>query len=145
MPRQIKMPSKQTIKDNYSDSASKAQTEYVAGVADNDDQHERAFSDSAETNFRTAMTRVTANKTRQKKGKEKSSQQIWKDRATNKGAPALGAAIPLSADKMADNYEVVRAGLDGFTIADKTTDPYQNIDNILKAVVKKQRQLAGKE
>jgi len=145
MPRTIKMPSQAQIKENYANSASKARTNYEAGVADNQDQHERAFSDVAERNYATAMQRVTTNKTRQKKGKEKSSQATWKERSMTKGAPALGAAIPLSADKMASGYEPIRSGLDGFTIPDKTTDPYQNVDNILKVVIKRQRQLAGKE
>jgi len=143
--RTIKMPSRETIKQNYSDSAGKAQTNYEAGVDGNTDQHERAFSDWAEAKYGTAVQKAAREKTRQKRGKEKSSQSEWKERSKTKGAPALGAAIPLSAEKMADGYEKIRAGLDGMTIPDKVADPYMNIDNILKAVVKKSRQLAGKE
>lgn len=145
MPRRIKMPSLSDIRENYEQSGAKAQQNYEAGVAVNDDQHERAFSDSAERNYNAAMQKVLAGKTRQKMGKSKSSQDFWKSQARNKGAPALGAAIPASGEKLSKGYAPIREALDGFEIADRTTDPYQNVDNILKAVIKKQREAAGKE
>lgn len=145
MTRRIKMPSLSDIQENYESSGAKAQTNYEKGVADNDDQHERAFSDSAEKNYNAAMQKVLVAKTRQKMGKAKSSQDFWKSQSRNKGAPALGAAIPASGDKLSKGYAPIRDALDGFEIPDRTTDPYQNVDNILKKVIKRQREAAGKE
>jgi len=145
MGKRIKMPSLSDIKENYEQSGAKAQAGYVKGVRENTDQHERAFSDVAERNYNAAMQKVLAGKIRQKMGKEKSSQDFWKGQSEDKGGPALGAAIPASGDKMAKGYTPIHDALDGFELADRTTDPYQNIDNISKAVVKRMRQAAGKE
>lgn len=145
MPRTIKVKPLSEIEDNYGKSGSRAKERYKAAVDKNTDQHERAFSDSAEDNYHDSMTEVLEKKTRQIKGKEKSSQAIWKERSKTKGAPALGAAIPLSAKKMADGYAPIRTALDGHEIPDKTTDPYENVDNILKEVIRVQRVAAGKE
>jgi len=145
MPRTIKVKPLSEIQTNYEESGRRAADRYEKAVERNTDQHERAFSDSAERNYATAVSEAVRLKSRQSKGREKSSQSIWKERSKTKGAPALGASIPLSGAKMAKGYSPVREALDGFEIPDKTTDPYENVDKILKAVIRKQRQAVGKE
>lgn len=145
LPRTIKVKPLAEIQKNYEDSGRRAQDRYVEAVKRNTDQHERAFSDSAEKNYGDAVTEAVRLKTRQVKGKAKSSQEIWKERSENKGGPALGAAIPASGKKMAKGYSPVREHLDGFVIPDKTTDWETNVDNILKAVIRRQREAVGKK
>lgn len=145
MPRTIKVKPLSEIQTNYEESGRRAADRYEKAVERNTDQHERAFSDSAEANYGAAMTEVVRTKSRQSKGREKSSQSIWKERSKNKGAPALGAAIPLSGAKMAKGYNPVREALDGLTIPDKTTDWEENVDKISKLVIRTQREAVGKK
>ena len=145
MPRTIKVKPLSEIQANYEESGRRAADRYEKAVERNTDQHERAFSDSAEKNYSLAVTEAARLKTRQKKGREKSSQAFWKAQSKDKGVPALAAAIPLSGPKMARGYTPIREALDGLTIPDKTTSWEDNVDKILKLVIRTQRIAAGKE
>jgi hypothetical protein len=144
MARQIRIKPLAQIQANYEQSGTRAATNYRAGVERNSDWHERATSDEAEQLFAARMQEAIASQRRQGKLREKTSQAEWKSRAMDKGASAIGPAIAKSGAKMADGYAPVRQALEGVTLADKTADWRQNLQNVEK-VIEAMKRAVGKE
>ncbi len=143
MPRKIVMPSADDIANAYGASGAKAQTAYVKGIDANTDAMERAKSDASEANYNAGVMKAAADKSRQKALADV-SQEDWKKAAKDK-APRLGTGIAAAKDKQKRGYAPIRDALSGLELPDKTTDPYANVDNILKKVITTQRKAAGKE
>jgi len=143
MPRKIVMPSADEIANAYGASGGKAQTEYVKGIDANTDAMDRAKSDMAESNYASGVATAAANRTRQKALADV-SQEEWKKAAKDK-ASRLSSGIAGAKEKQRKGYAPIRDALSGLELPDKTTDPYSNVDNILKKVISAERKAAGKE
>jgi len=137
------MPSADEIASAYAASGGKAQTQYVKGVDANVDAMDRAKSDMAETNYGVGVTAAVSAKSRQK-ALAGVSQEDWKAAAKSK-AGRLSAGIAGAKEKQRKGYSPIRDALSGLELPDKTTDPYANVDNILKKVISAERKAAGKE
>ena len=135
MAKTIRMPSQTDIAKAYSEGASRAPGKYKDGVERTTGFKEAAIA--GESLYGAKMQEVVANQTRAK-GLEKISDEDWKKGVRDKGAARIGPGMTASAEKRTRNYEPFRAGLEGMSLPDKTTDPMSNIDNRLKPVVAKQ-------
>lgn len=144
MARTIRMKSLEEISSAFAASGSKAATAYAKEVDKVTDQAERSASEAAETNYAAAIALAVANKARQK-GAAKRSTAYWKEKAKSKGAPRLSTGITGAKEDHRSGYAPIHSALSGMSIPDKGTDPYANVDNILKPVVKAMRVAAGKE
>jgi hypothetical protein len=94
-----------------------------------------AASDDAEKNFNSAMSKVIAEKKRQKgcRGKE----GLWKAGAINKGAPVIGERIRMNLDKYMERFRPVYDAIIATqrTLPPRTIDPLAHVDNRLKPIV----------
>jgi hypothetical protein len=145
MPKKIRMPSLEDIKSAYAASGSKAATEYAKGIDAATGVVDAMASDSAEALWASQLSAAIAAKKRQAKIREKVTDSSWKADAKTKGAPVLATRITLAKEDMGKGYSPVHSALSGLELPDKTADPYANIDNISKLVVKTMRKAVGKE
>lgn len=141
MPRTIKVKPLATIKKNYEGSASEAARRYkeaIPGVS----WHDRALEGQDLYETRMSDPAVLA---RRNTGIETVTDVDFRDAMTKKGAPVIASRMKDASDKQSRGYAPIRAAIDGMTIPDKTDDVDANIDNILKPIVHKMREAAGKE
>mgnify|MGYP000167911972 CR=1 FL=1 len=141
MPRTIKVKPLETIKRNYAQAAPEAARRYRE-AADRISWQSRALEGQDLYEQRMSDPEVLR---RRANGISKVSDSEFRQAVKEKGAPVLATRMQQAADKQARGYAPIRAALEGLEIPDKTADPYQNIDNILKKVVRAMRQAAGKE
>ena len=137
----IKMPTSAEIAKEYEDAIPRVAAKYklkIAGVTD--------FKDKAikgQTNYVTQMTKPDVLKRREDALNEMPP-DTWKKGADEKGAVRIGPGMTAAKDKRTRNYESIRSGLDGLTIADRTPDWEANVEGRLKPVVRKMKEIAGK-
>jgi len=117
---------------------------YEAGI-DKADWFTPAQSDEAESNFADQMSKVIAEKRRQK-GIRKRDNVFWQTRAKEKGSPVIGDRIRAALDtweaEWGPMYDKILALLP--RLPPKTIDWRANITNRLVRVVEEWRKAAGK-
>jgi len=96
-----------------------------------------ASSDAAEKNYSEGVAKAVANKTRQK-GVKRVSNADWQNKSMTMGADRIGAGISANLDKYKQNFSPVLDAMNKAADAapPRSTDAMQNIDKILKPVVK---------
>jgi len=141
MPRRIKMPSLEKISKSYKDAAGRAASKY-RDAADDVEWRERALAGHDLWVERMREEEVLE---RHRKGIEERDDAYFRRMMKEKGAKVLRERIILAVPEHKKGYSPIHSALDGLEIPDKGPDPYENIDNILKFVVKKMRVAAGKE
>ena len=131
---------------NYSGSASKASVNYRAGVQAASDWQARATSASAESNYASAVAEAVSTG-RRAKALSRVSNSDWQNRASTKGAAAIGPAISGSADKWAKGFSPYSSALEGVSLPDRTTDGLSNLTAragaIVSALEAKKKELKG--
>lgn len=138
----IKMPSSADIDRAYKDAIPRVPEAYKRGIDGTEGFVEAAVGGQKNYVQRMQDPSVLAKREAELK---KLSDADWKNPATVKGAARIGQGMSEGAADRARNYEPIRAGLDGMTLPDKTTDAMVNIDNRVKPVVKKMQELSGKK
>ena len=121
------------IPDRYSSGVMKADWATPAG------------SDQAEKNFGSSMSKVIADKSRQK-GVKATPNTVWQTQASTAGAAVIGERIRGALDKWAGNwgpkYDQVQSTVKA--LPPSTTDFRANINNRLVKVVETWKRAAGK-
>ena len=117
------------ITENFVAGASRAPAKYKKGVM-RADWHGPASSEEAEGNFQAGITEAIANKTRQKKIQGLSNAD-WQKNASEKGAARIGKGMTDAAGKQAANWAPYRGFIEGQTLAPRTRNATENIQNRL--------------
>jgi len=143
----VKIKPLDEISKRYEEAASFVPERYKRGIQQVTDWKEKATSDSAEARFKARMSEVLAAE-RRKKALELVSEADWKKRAVEVGASRIGEGMrKKGVEKHKRNYAPYREALAALELPEKTTDPFANIDNRLKAVVRtlieKKKELKG--
>jgi len=110
------------------------------------DWYTPASSDTAEKNFADAMSKVIAEKRRQKAIKALGGNKPWQDGAVNKGAPIIADRIRLALDEYERTFGPMLDEVNKLadTLPPKTLDFMANINNRLVPIVKKWKEVSGK-
>jgi len=141
MPRTIKVKPLDEIRRHYEAAASTAATRY-GEAADRVVWRERALATHDYWVQRIMDPEVHDAR---REGLAKVSDSEFREAMKTKGQPILASRIRAAAPKQAEGYRPIREALDGLEIPDKGPDPYENVDNILKPVIRAMRRAAGKE
>jgi len=141
MPRRIKMPPLEEISRHYKDAAGRAAARYK-DAAKYVEWREAAIR--GHTRWVEEITKSEVQE-RHLKGVEKRDDAFFRKMMELKGAKVLRDRIILAVPQHKEGYSPIHSALDGLEIPDKGPDPYENVDNILKLVIKKMRVAAGKE
>ncbi len=131
-------------KKNFEDSTTLVRGKYEAGI-NRADWATAAHSDQAEQNFASAMNDAIARKTRQS-GVRGVSNESWKSRAKEKGAPNIAQNMRVSSGKWSQNVAPYFDTLENLSLPARTADPVQNVQRVVavvEALVAKKRQLQG--
>jgi len=134
MARTIKMPSQSEMSRHYDEATSRVPAAYKDGVSANTSWHDNAVAGQKLYEQKMSDAEVLR---RREKALARTTHEEWKSRAAELGAARIGPGMKAGAGKRAARYEPFRAALDGLTLSDKTPDPMVNIDNNVKAVVKR--------
>lgn len=135
------VPDKATRMKNYQASTGAVPAKYGAGIQRTTDWKEKSLSGQGLYEEQMRKPEVLA---RRNQGLEKVSNEQWKAKAQSLGVQRISAGMMEGAQRQADNYEPVAQALRNLTLPDRTSDPMQNIDNRVKAVVNAARQAVGK-
>jgi len=141
MPRTIKVKPLDEIKEHYRRAAPEAARRYRE-AADRVVWKERAKAGHTLWRQRMADPDVLD---RHLEGIDEVSDSEFRATMKEKGAAIIGARMAAAAEKQAKGYAPIRAAIEGLEIPDKGPDPYANVDNILKPVIRAMRVAAGKE
>lgn len=123
------------IKERYEAAASRVAVPYREGVQRNSNWKERASSTEAESNYQARMSEVLANSLRQK-GVEKTSQEEWKNAASNKGAQQIGGAMKASSDKQVKGFSPYHSALAGLTLSARGPRDGSNLTRVAEVINK---------
>ena len=137
----IKMPTSAEIAKAYEDAIPRVAARYKAKVGKVMNFKELAIK--GQENYVTQMTKPDVLARREEALVEMPPDE-WKKGAEDKGAVRIGPGMTAAAPKRTKNYEEIRSGLDGFTIADRTPDWEANVEGRLKPVVRRMKEIAGK-
>jgi len=137
----IKMPTSAEIAKAYEDAIPRVAARYKAKVGKVMNFKELAIK--GQENYVTQMTKPDVLARREEALVEMPPDE-WKKGAEDKGAVRIGPGMTAAAPKRTKNYEEIRAGLDGVTIADRTPDWEANVEGRLKPVVRRMKEIAGK-
>ncbi|GAG91756.1 unnamed protein product [marine sediment metagenome] len=141
MTRSVKMPSQSDMDKAYKGSIGKAGTKYKAKVLKTTGVIQAGIDAQPLYVAKMSDPSVLA---RRAENLAKVTDGDWQKAAAEKGAPRLGPGMTAGAAKRSANYEPIRTGLDGLPLADKTANWEENVDNNVKGVIRKQKELAGK-
>ena len=128
----VKMPSAQEIHERYLAGASKAPERYKKGIQVTSDWQQKAIE--GEENYANAISQAIAEQ-RRAKALAAVSNADWQKKALELGAKRIADGMRANAEKRMKNYEPIRQALEALSLPPKTTDPMENIDRRLKAVV----------
>ena len=78
---------------------------------------------------------------RREKGLNKVSNETWKGAAMNQGAARIGQGMAAAVDKQVANSQPYMDALAAMELPDRTTDPDTNIDNRVKPIARKLREI----
>ena len=135
------VPDKATRMKNYQASTSAVPAKYGAGIQRTTDWKEKALSGQSLYAEQMSRPDVLA---RRNQGIEKVTNEQWKGKAMSLGVQRIASGMMEGSQRQADNYEPVAVALRNLSLPDRTSDPMQNIDNRVKAVVNAARQAVGK-
>ena len=129
----VKVKNMNDSKEAYRQGASVAPERYKKAVLEADWQT-NAASNEAEDLYAERVQQAISAKRRQK-AINKISNSEWQNRASTKGANAIGQAMRDSDDKWAKAFTPYAEALEGISLPPRSSDPMSNIDNRLKKVV----------
>ena len=135
------VPDKETRKRNYVASTSAVPAKYGAGIARTNNWKESAIAGQGLYEEQMRRPEVLSRRTA---GLNRVSDAEWKQKASTLGVQRIAAGMQEGAERQAANYEPVAQALRSLTLPERTSDPMQNIDNRVKAVVNAARQAVGK-
>jgi len=137
----VYVPPKEERKKRYVASTGGVPASYGAGIARTNDWQAKAVAGQGLFEEQMRKPEVLA---RRVTGLQKTSDAVWKQKASTLGVQRIAAGMVEGADRQANNYEPIAEALRSLTLADKTSDPMQNIDQRVKPVVAAARRAAGK-
>lgn len=127
----VKVKSNADIKTNYTAGANVAGTRYKQGVSTADWQNAALNGQD----LYIQMMQQAEVLARRASGISKVSDSTWRQAATDKGAPIIGARMIAAADKQVNGFAPYKAALESLSLPAKTVDPMQNLVNRAGAVV----------
>ena len=141
MARTIRMPSAEDIDKAYTDSTGRVPARYGAAAARVTDFKESSGGGQKLYEQKMSDAAVLA---RRKTAIDNMPDNAWNKGVAEKGIKRIAEGMRLGAAKRRTNYEPIRGKLDGMALADKTADWETNVDNNVKAVIRAQKEAAGK-
>jgi len=139
-PRIIKVKPLEEISKHYKEAARIAETRYKDAIP-RIEWRERA--EAGQDLYEIKMKKDEVLKRRLERIKEVTDEE-FKKALLEKGAKRIRDGMELAVDKHRKRYKPIRDALDGLEVPDKTDDWEKNIDEILKPIVKKMKEAAGK-
>jgi len=139
-PRIIKVKPLEEISKHYREAAGTAASRYADAIP------RIEWKDPAlagQDLYETQMKKDEILK-RRKAGIEKVTDEEFRKILTDIGAKRIRTGIEYAVPKQAARYKPIRDALHGMEVPDKTDDWEENIDKILKPVVRKMKEAAGK-
>ena len=127
----VRVKSNADIQKNYESGANVAPERYRQGVASATWQGEALNGQD----LYIAMMQQAEILARRASGIQKVSDAQWRQAATEKGAPVIGARMKAASGKQVQNFAPYKAALEALSLPDKTVDPMQNLINRAGAVV----------
>ena len=128
-------------KDNYRAGASRAGTNYTAGV--NAASWQQAALNGQDL-YEAQMQRPEI-LSRRESGIGDVSDASWRTACIQKGAQVIGARMTASVDKWANEWSSYGAALEALTLPPRTTDGMQNLVNRAGAVVQAMIQVKAQQ
>lgn len=137
----VKIKSQAQIRAAYESAIPVVAGRYKVGVEGTNNWQSKAIEGQALYVTRMQDQSVLS---RREKGLQKVSDAEWKQNALNKGVSRIGPGMQAGAGKQAANYEPIRLAIEATTLAPRTGDAMQNIDNRVKPIVQAAMNAAGK-
>ena len=121
----VKIKPLDTIRQNYANSAGRAAQNYKEEVARTTGWQQAAIK--GQSNYVAQMSNAEVLAKREKK-LQQTSDEVWRQGASTKGAARIGEGIRQGANDQAAGYASIHAALASMELPDKTTDANTNID-----------------
>lgn len=116
----------------WEDSHGRVPAAYSAGVASAKDVIAKGVAAEA---LYAQKVQEAISTGRRAKNLAKISDDDWRKAATEKGAARIATGMAASKEKFATGMSKVLSTIQGVTIAPRTADPMQNVDNRVKPIV----------
>lgn len=131
-----------TMYSNWDAARGRAATNYPLGIDANTTWHAQAIN--GQNTYVSAMMNPTVLDRRLYGLQNKTSQADWKQKAKDKGAPRISAGMAAGASKYQSAANTIISTLQGLTLAPRTGDAMQNIDNRVKPIAQALQSAFGK-
>lgn len=128
----VNVPTKEQRRARYLSSIGQVPGAYKAGIEATQGWKEAALG--GQQLYEQRMTDPSVLK-RRANSLQKTSEQDWKNAASNVGSQRIASGMQAGAQKQADNYEPIAEALRGVNLPARTGDAMSNIDNRVKPIV----------